>query len=218
MASFMTTSTSVRTFYLLLLSVYVAYAYHVVQTITGEVKGEEFKHFKYNQHRGDPLTAALFSDIGDADIYVAVDRIPTVVDYDYSSDSCGEDLVVLLSSKKERILNIGINGHLRYPNTSFRLYIIKPDLADMARYSIVDESYITSEGSAKKKDKLSITEFMDSLAISNDPALVELVNELRELASHRSLDGGKPAEDDDFGTLVGTVLVKILEFVVEVLL
>ena len=190
--------------------------FRVINTFTGDLTAGETKRHSVWQNPDTILICALFSDLGDADVYVASDEGPRPGhgEYDYSSDSCGEDIIVVLSSSKRRQLHIDTLGHPRHANTSFRLYVIMTEKEDMELYSVTE--YWTREDGTTVK--LVRTEFADPLAIGNDPMLVKVVDELRDLDVYARPQGGSGNEEQStFAETLITVAAKFIEIALEVL-
>lgn len=188
--------------------------FRVINTYTGDLTAGETKRHLVWQNSDAILICALFSDLGDADVYVASDEGPRsgLGEYEYSSDSCGEDILVVLSSSKRQQLHIDVLGHLRHANTSYRLYVIMTEKEDMEPYSVT-ESWTREDGTTVK---LVRTEFADPLAIRNDPVLVKVVDELRELDVYARPQGGNEGFSTFAETLI-TVAAKFIEIALEVL-
>ena len=93
----------------------------------------------YTVESKDPVIMALVSDAGDADVYASLtskNSHPSPDDYDYSSASCGLDATVLDMSKDQSKVTVGVYGHIRYDETTYRLYVISPSEEDIKRYQV----------------------------------------------------------------------------------
>lgn len=190
--------------------------FRVINTFAGDLTAEASEHHTVWQNAGTILICALFSDLGDADVYISVDRrpIPASGVYDYSSDSCGDDVLVVLSSNKGRQLHIDVLGHFLHGNTSYRLYIIKTEEEDMEPYSVRD-SWIHEDGTSIEFVR---AEFADPLVIRNDPELVRVVEGLRSLRGHADVQDTSNNERGSTFELLATVAAKVIEIALEVLL
>lgn len=190
--------------------------FRAINAFTGDLTAEATDHHTVWQIPDTILICALFSDLGDADVYISIDRraSPGSVVYDYVSDSCGDDVLVVLSTSKGRQLHIDVLGHFRYANTSYRLYIIKAEKEDMERYS-VKESWIREDGTSVE---LVRAEFADPLAIRSDTELVKVVDGLRGLRVDEHARDTSGNEGGSTFELLATVAAKVIEIAVEVLL
>lgn len=93
----------------------------------------------YSVESKDPVIIALVSDIGDADMYASLsskNSHPSPDDYDYTSASCGLDSMVLDTDKDHSRMTVGVYGHVRYEETTYRLYVISPSKEDIRRYQV----------------------------------------------------------------------------------
>ena len=61
---------------------------------------------------------------------------PSPYDYDYTSTSCGLDSMVLGMNKDQAKMTVGVYGHIRYEETTYRLYVISPSEEDIKRYQV----------------------------------------------------------------------------------
>ena len=88
------------------------------------------------------LPVVLVSDKGDADIYVStVDREPQSERCEFSSDSCGVDLVVVPAPADTRQglvrpLYVGVVGLEWHEETRYRLFLITPSSVDIQKYQV----------------------------------------------------------------------------------
>ena len=93
----------------------------------------------YTVESKEPVIIALISDIGDADMFASSmsrNSRPSPDDYDFTSSSCGLDVVVLDMSKERSKMTVGVYGHVRYEETSYRVYVISPSEEDIKRYQV----------------------------------------------------------------------------------
>ena len=93
----------------------------------------------YTVESRQPVIIALISDSGDADMYASStskNSHPSPEDYDYTSASCGLDVIVLGTTKEQSKMTIGVYGHVRYDETVYRLYVISPSEEDIKRYQV----------------------------------------------------------------------------------
>lgn len=93
----------------------------------------------YTVDSKEPVIIALISDSGDADMYASStsrNSRPSSDDYDYTSSSCGLDVVVMGMSKEQSKMTVGVYGHVRYEETLYRLYVISPSEEDIKRYQV----------------------------------------------------------------------------------
>jgi len=124
-------------------------SYHVVQEVSGTVEAGEYSHYKLEPT--STLALVLVSDKGDADLYVSLSsEPPTFEQYDFASQSCGLEIVVIPEFKTSTIASV--YGHIRYNTTEYRLFLIEC-LVEM--------------------------EYYDPLKIANDPELCGLVKQLK---------------------------------------
>lgn len=190
--------------------------FRVINTFIGDLTAEATEHHTVWQNPDTILICALFSDVGDADVYIAIDKraSPGSGVYDYASDSCGDDILVVLSTSKGRQIHIDVLGHCRHANTSYRLYIIKAEKEDMEPYS-VKESWTRDDGTSIE---LVRTEFADPLAIRSDPKLVKMVDELRALGAHAHPQHASGSEGGSTFELLAAVAAKFIEIAVDVLI
>ena len=128
-------------------------SYQVVQEVSGSVAAGEYNLYKVELT--STLALVLISDRGDGDLYVSLsDEPPTFELYDFASQSCGAEIVILPVVERiaENFATVGVYGHIRFNTTDYHLYLIKCD---------VD------------------VEFLDTLKISNDPVLQNIVKKLQ---------------------------------------
>ena len=126
-------------------------SYRLVQEVSGTVEAGEYKSYKLEPT--STLALVLVSDRGDADLYVSLtSEPPTFEHYDFASQSCGLEVVVLPDTKESAVSSV--YGHIRYNTTMYRLFLIEcPRDMDM--------------------------EYYDPLKIANDPALINLIKQLK---------------------------------------
>lgn len=88
----------------------------------GEVGAGNFSYYSLSEV-GD-VTFILYSEKGDADIYVAQEKeLLNFEDYDLSSVTCGVDKV-LVPASFSRPVHIGIYGHVHKPLSKYTLVAI----------------------------------------------------------------------------------------------
>lgn len=165
----------------------------------------------------DTVLLVLFSDSGDADLYASFKNSqPSSDDYDFLSSSCGLDVMVIPKDRNTGSVKVYIMvlGHLRYENSTFRLYAIAPSAEDVQRYQVWEWD------PESKTDKLVVD--VDPLRIANDP---ELTDVLQMLGADVTVTGKVASSKKDGGNLfstlaeyAGLVLVKFIEIAIEVLL
>lgn len=110
--------------------------YEIREYAQAEITAGESHYYSYPSKPSDTIILALLSDEGDADMFVSTSvRKPSCEDYNYSSSSCGLDLVVVPPGEHSKIF-IGVYGHVRYQNTTYRLYILAPSGEDILRYQV----------------------------------------------------------------------------------
>ena len=124
-------------------------SYRLLQEVSGTVEAGEYSHYKLEPT--STLALVLVSHKGDADLYVSLSsEPPTFEQYDFASQSCGYEILVLPESKVSTIASV--YGHIRYNNTEYRLFLVEC-LVDM--------------------------EYYDPLKIANDPALFDMIRQLK---------------------------------------
>jgi hypothetical protein len=180
----------------------------------GEVQEGRTQNYKIHQRKDEILIALLLTDEGDGDMYIAADRQVKLStnDFDYSSASCGTDMVVIVNENNNalRPLDLVVYGHPRHPTTKYRLYVIRSEKSDLDRYS-VQETWPNEDGTIST---ITRYEFINPLAIANDPNLVKIVDRLKALGSYFV----PPLYDKDIdGTSWWTILGKLIELAVEIL-
>ena len=164
-------------------------SYQVVQEVTGSVGAGEY--IVYNVELPSPLALVLVSDQGDGDLYVSLsEESPTFELYDYSSQTCGADVVVLpvVDEAGRNVAKASVYGHVRYNTTEYRLYLIKCDV-DL--------------------------DFFDMLQIANDPVLVNTINRLQ---FSKQISDNSSHFWTSLGDWILWILINSLEFGVEVFL
>ena len=124
---------------ILLLSLlpHAARTYNVHDALADTIGAGEVRY--YTVESQSPLIVALFSDVGDADMYAAVTREnpkPSNEKYDVTSASCGLDVILLEMNKDVRRMTVGVCGHVRYDETKYRLYVIEPSQEDIAKLQV----------------------------------------------------------------------------------
>ena len=111
-----------------------SWEYDLQEQVTGQVSAGEARHYSIDAQQS--VIVALLSEEGDADIYASISvRDPSSERYDYSSVSCGMDVMVIPLQKPEKV-HIAVWGHVRYENTSYHLYLITPNEEDIRRYQV----------------------------------------------------------------------------------
>ena len=86
-----------------------------------------------------PPTVALISEKGDADIYASTEvKEPDYTNSQFSSSSCGLDLLVVPSSSKagSQRIHIVVVGHSRHAESTYRMFIITPAEEDIRKYQV----------------------------------------------------------------------------------
>lgn len=114
-----------------------ARSYTVHDAITDTVGPGEARF--YTVESQSPLIVALFSDVGDADMYAAVTSHtpkPSCEKYDVTSTSCGLDVILLEMKNNVRRMTVGVYGHVRYDESKYRLYIIEPSQEDIMKHQV----------------------------------------------------------------------------------
>lgn len=159
-------------------------SYEVVDEVEGILTAEETKH--YNVESSEVLVVALLSYEGDADLYISrVSPEPNYSNYQFSSSSCGLDLVVVPTSKGagSQTVYMSVVGDGRYKESSYSLVIISPSSHDIDKYQVWERDPETGR-------QVLIVEY-DPLQIANDHSLNLLLDEL-----HHFSTSGKRVKDD----------------------
>ena len=193
-------------------------SFEILASVSGKLQEGSIKRYKVTQGKDEILACALFSDEGDGDLYIAANRHVNMDtnDFDYSSSSFGTDVMVVVNEDRKHTteLDVVVFAHPRYTTTVYRLYIIRCEDSDLERYS-VKETWPNEDGTVTVIHR---KEFADPLAIANDQVLVNVVHELKTLGYyHKSQANGYDHQEDGTPTGWGVVLLKIVEFVIEVL-
>lgn len=177
-----------RTLVIICLVIIRSSSYQVVQEVSGSVGAGEYSLYKVELT--SPLALVLVSDRGDGDLYVSLSEEPPTFElYDYASQTCGADVVVLsVMDETARIAKAGVYGHIRYNTTEYRLYLIK------------------CEGDS---------EFTDVHKIANDPVLMNIIKRLQ--LSGKGSDESSHFWTS-LGDWILWLLINILEFGMEVFL
>ena len=111
-----------------------SWEYELIDEITGEISAGEARHYTIDARQS--VIVAVLSLEGDADIYSSLSvQDPSSENYDYSSVSCGMDVMVIPVEKPAKV-HVAVCGHVRYETTSFRLYLITPSKEDFRRYQV----------------------------------------------------------------------------------
>ena len=111
-----------------------SWEYDLREEVTGQVSAGDARF--YNIDAQQSVVVALLSEEGDADIYASTSiQEPSSESYDYSSVSCGMDVIVIPLQNPEKV-HIAVCGHVRYESTSYRLYLITPSEEDIRRYQV----------------------------------------------------------------------------------
>ena len=192
-------------------------SFEILASVSGELQEGAVKHYKVMQRKDEILACVLFSDEGDGDLYIATNREVNMDtnDFDYSSSSFGTDVMVVVNEdgKDNRKLDVVVFAHPRYTTTVYRLYVIRCEDSDLERYS-VKETWPNEDGTITVIHR---KEFADPLAIANDQVLVNIVYELKTLGYYHKSQANGYDQEDGTPTGWGPVLLKIIEFVIEVL-
>ena len=163
-------------------------AYQVVQKVSGSVRAGEYR--LYDLELTSTLALVLISDQGDGDLYVSLSKEPPTFElYDYASQTCGAEIIVLplVDKTAQSIARAGVYGHIRYNTTQYHLHLISCE---------VDVEYI------------------DTLQVANDPSLVAIVKKLQISGP----DSDKPHIWTSLRDWTLWLLIHGLEFGVEVFL
>lgn len=164
-------------------------SYQVIQEVGGSVGAGEYS--LYRVELTSTLALVLITDQGDGDLYVSLtDEPPTFELYDYASQTCGADIVILpnMDDAPKNAARAGVYGHIRYNTTEYRLYLIKYEI-DL--------------------------EFFDTLKIANDPLLLKIV---KDLQSSGQASNKSPSFWSSLGEWIIWILLNGLEFGIEVFL
>lgn len=139
----------------------VCWAYEVFDIVEGKLAAEEANHYTVDA-RGVlvgiqihwvlyclchvelvwncVLPVALVTEEGDADIYASIDvKEPGHGNSQFSSCTCGFDLVVVPSRKEEVHLQrvyLSVVGHTRHEESRYKMFIIAPANEDLAKYQV----------------------------------------------------------------------------------
>ena len=117
-------------------TVRVAHGYVVTEHTQGQVAGGSANYYSTVPPPPGLIIILLVTDAGDADLYVARSSTTTHPSndlYEFTSASFGVETVVVSTSEK---VSIGVFGHVRHDNTSYRLYIVVPQKEDISRYQV----------------------------------------------------------------------------------
>ena len=155
----------------------------------------------------------LVSDIGDADIYVSRTGSPDSENYDFSSSSTGIDIITV-PYNGETSLSVGIQGHVRYDKSTYRLFLLSPSERDYLAYQVWEVNADTGQPT------LAIE--VDTLWMCNDPRLNNILSILatgdgRGL-EREGLEGGDSSQlFDTVKEWVWWIAMLLLKIIVEVL-
>ncbi len=186
--------------------------YHLIDEVRGGVAAEESRFYALESSQN--LVVVLVSDEGDADMYASTThKHPSFDENEYSSTSCGLDMLVVPATigGTRRKVHIGVHGHIRHANTSYRLFVFEPSEEDVKRYQVWEWD--------PESNRIQLLIDVDPLILVNDPQLHVLLDRLLGIEEELT---GKPAEyTGGVKTVVewvGYVLLEILKIVLEVLL
>ena len=80
------------------------------------------------------------TDQGDADLYASTStKTPDHADYQFSSTSCGLDIVVMpttMGVESHRVY-VSVVGHCRHEVSHYRLVIVSPHHDDISKYQVL---------------------------------------------------------------------------------
>ncbi len=196
-------------FFLLLLACPLS-GYRLVDKVQDRLMAEEGRVYVIETSRH--LVVAMVSDEGDADMYVSTThKKPSFDKYEYSSTSCGLDvLVVPTSDGIRKKVYVGVYGHVRYENTSYQLYILEPEEVDVRRYQVWDWDPGTNQP--------YLLMDVDPLILANDPHLHHWLDAISGKGAEQTAgEAGYVAGVRTVFEWVGYVLLEILKIVIEIL-
>lgn len=102
------------------------------QTLEGTVNAGNFTYYKLFVE--GCVLVELDTLKGDSDLYISSSTMtPTWEDYEFKSDTCGYDNVVL-ESQVVRPVGIGVYGHIHKHNSNFRLNIYLSEKYCFSKY------------------------------------------------------------------------------------
>lgn len=176
------TCSSLSTWIVLALLFYRScYSYNLVSKHSGTVLGGNIQYYTISV--SEILILGLVSDSGDADIFVSsATSTPGSDDYEYCSVSTGLEIVVVpprLSSSSR--VTVGIQGHIRYDSSSYRLFVLNPSKTDYQDNQIWEFDPETGH-------KVLIID-IDTLWLANEPHLNRIMNNLA-YGNNGALDEG----------------------------
>ena len=109
--------------------------FEVIEEMDAEISAGESRY--YTVETGNTFIIALITDKGDADMYCSYStKKPSSEDNDYSSTSCGMDLMVIPGEGHTQKVSIAVYGHVRHEHTTYRMYLILPSEEDIRRYQV----------------------------------------------------------------------------------
>jgi len=111
--------------------------YTVIDSTSDTIVANDVIYFTIESKR--PIIVALISTDGDVDLYASPtskNPTPSGVDYDFSSTSCGLDLLLLPLTQEKSKFSLGLFGHIRYDRSAYELYVIEPNVEDFQRYQV----------------------------------------------------------------------------------
>ncbi len=118
------------------------------------------------------IIVCLISDIGDADMFAStVTTSPDSDDYEYASTSTGID-VITIPHTGESSLSLAIQGHSRYTQSKYRLYVLAPSERDYMDYQVWEVDPET--------DQTVLIIEIDPLWLMNEPRLCDMLNKLAD--------------------------------------
>ena len=186
-------------------------SYVLIDKQTRSIDGGDIH--QYTVTVSEIMIFCLISDVGDADIYVSRTGSPDSENYEFSSSSTGIDIIAV-PYNGETSLSVGIQGHMRYDQSTYRLFLLSPSERDYMTYQVWEVDPVTG------RPTLAIE--MDTLWMSNDPRLNNILNILAT-GDGRGLEG-EGLEGGDSSKLFDTVkdwvwwaAVLLLKIIVEVL-
>ena len=146
-------------------------SYILVDKLSRTVSGGDFHHYtlSFNQ----VILLCLVTDNGDADMFVArssVTEKPTSDQYEFSSVSTGVD-VIAVPYEGESSISVGIQGHVRYDESSYRLLVLTLSESEARQYQVWEVDPETS------RPMLMID--IDPLWLANEPKLCRMLSKLQ---------------------------------------